>query len=186
VSSVRDLDREVLVEMSMVDIVYALLKEEGNKEPRAYNDLLAEVVKLKRLSEEDKLDAMSHLYTEINIDGRFKGLGDNVWGLRSWYPVDQAEEIIITDLKKKPKKKKKKKPVDDDFDDLEGLDDDDDLDDLDELDDDIEDPDDDDDDDDEDVDDDAEEIDDADEDVDDVEEVDEDLDDQDDDSDEKN
>jgi DNA-directed RNA polymerase subunit delta len=145
VSSIRDLDREVLAEMSMVDIVYTLLKE-GNKEPKPFHDLLAEVVKLKGISEGNKLDAMSRLYTEINIDGRFKGVGDNVWGLRSWYPVDQAEEIVITELKKKPKKKK---AVDDDEDflddDLEGLDDDD-IDDLDDLDDDLDDIDEDDDD----------------------------------------
>jgi DNA-directed RNA polymerase subunit delta len=165
VSSVHDLNREELAEMSMVDIVYTLLKE-GNKEPKPFQDLVAEVVKLKGISEKNKLDAMSRLYTEINIDGRFKGVGDNVWGLRSWYPVDQAEEIVITELKKKPKKKKKKAVDEDDEyldDDLEGLDDDDEIDDVDDLDDDL----------DEDDDEEDEDIDDLD---DDVEDLDEDLD----------
>jgi DNA-directed RNA polymerase subunit delta len=184
VSSVRDLDREVLAEMSMVDIVYTLLKE-GNKEPKPFHDLVAEVVKLKGISEKNKLDAMSRLYTEINIDGRFKGVGDNVWGLRSWYPVDQAEEIVITELKKKPKKKKKKAVDDDEYldDDLEGLDDDDlddDIDDVDDLDDDV------DDDDDDDVDDLDDDVEDLDEDLDESfdDEEDTDLEDQDEDPDE--
>ena len=139
--SIRDLDRDILMEMSMVDIVYALLKE-SNKEPKPYHALLDEVAALKGFTEEQKLEAMPRLYTEINIDGRFNGLGDNVWGLRSWYPVEQVEEIVITELKKKPKKKK----VDDDDDYLDDdylddelidedellLDDDEELDDLDE------------------------------------------------------
>jgi DNA-directed RNA polymerase subunit delta len=142
--SIRDLDREVLLEMSMVDIVFALLKE-GNKQPRPYSELIDEVAKIKGFTEKQKLEAMPRLYTEINIDGRFNGLGDNVWGLRSWYPVEQVEEIVITDLKKKPKKKKVKDDLDDDdfldddYLDDEDLDDelvdeDDDIDDIDDLD----------------------------------------------------
>jgi DNA-directed RNA polymerase subunit delta len=164
VSSVHDLNREEIAELSMVDIVYTLLKE-GNKEPKPFQDLVSQVVKLKGITEKNKLDAMSRLYTEINIDGRFKGVGDNVWGLRSWYPVDQAEEIVITELKKKPKKKKKVVDEDDDYldADLEALDDDDldDVDDIDDLDDDL------------DEDEEDEDIDDLD---DDVEDLDEDLD----------
>ncbi|WP_025025789.1 DNA-directed RNA polymerase subunit delta [Caldalkalibacillus mannanilyticus] len=166
--SIRDLDREVIMEMSMVDIVYALLKE-SNKEPKPYHVLLDEVAALKGFTQEQKVDAMPRLYTEINIDGRFNGLGDNVWGLRSWYPVEQVEEIVITELKKKPKKKKKDEDddyLDDDYledelideDDL-LLDDEDDLDDLDDL--------------DENLDEEIEDIDDLDEDLDDS--IDEDL-----------
>lgn len=148
-SSVRDLDKKILAEMSMVDVFFTMLKE-GNKQERSFQELANEVIKLKGTPKDQKVEAMSRLYTEINIDGRFKALGDNVWGLRSWYPVDQAEEIVITDLKKKPKKKKKKKKAvieeDDDF-----LDDD--LEDLEDFDDDDDDIDDDDDDDDDDIDD---------------------------------
>lgn len=142
-SSVRDLDKKILAEMSMVDVFFTMLKE-GNKQERSFQELTNEVIKLKGTPKDQRVEAMSRLYTEINIDGRFKALGDNVWGLRSWYPVDQAEEIVITDLKKKPKKKKKKKKAvieeDDDFldDDLEDLEDfdDDDIDDIDDDDDD--------------------------------------------------
>lgn len=112
--SIRDLDREVLVEMSMVDIVYAILKE-GPKEPRSFHELLDEVVAIKGFTEEQKLEIMSRLYTEINIDGRFNAMGDNTWGLRAWYPVEQVEEIVITDLKKSKKKRKLADDLDDDY-----------------------------------------------------------------------
>lgn len=156
--SIRELELETLSEMAMVDIVYHLLKE-SNKQPMAFHQLLDEVMALKGIAEQDKLDVMSRLYTEINIDGRFRALGDNVWGLRSWYPVEQAEEIVITDVKKKAKKKRLEDDEDGDYldedlddldeediDDLDDLDEDDlddydeldDLDDLDDIDDDLE------------------------------------------------
>lgn len=126
--SIRGLELETLSEMAMVDIVFHLLKE-SNKQPMAFHQILEEVMTLKGIAEKDKIDVMSRLYTEINIDGRFKALGDNVWGLRSWYPVEQAEEIVITDVKKKAKKKRYD-DEDDDYleDDLDELDEEDDLD----------------------------------------------------------
>nr|WP_236838688.1 DNA-directed RNA polymerase subunit delta [Caldalkalibacillus salinus] len=103
----------------MVDIAYHILKE-NNKEPKPYLEILEEIVEMKGFKGGDKAIAMTRLYTEINIDGRFKPVGDNVWGLRSWYPVEQAEEIVITETKKKKKKKKK---ADDEFleEDVEGI-----------------------------------------------------------------
>lgn len=179
VSSIRNLDQEVIAELSMVDIVYAILKE-GNKEPKSFHDLFQEVAQLKGITVEDKINAMSQLYTEINIDGRFHGLGDNVWGLRSWYSFEQAEEIVITELKKRSKKKKKYADDDEEYDydyDEETYDDD--LDeDLDDDDEDVEDDLDDDDDEDlDDIDDDFDDEDDIDgeldEDLEDIDELDE-------------
>lgn len=133
--SIRSLDREKLAEISMVDLIYTLLKE-GPKEPRTFQSLLEEAGSLKGLSKEQLEEIMVKIYTDINIDGRFKSLGDNVWGLKSWYPVEQAEEIVISDVRKRAKRKKKlDDEFADEFDDEDLLLDDEELEDDEELDD---------------------------------------------------
>lgn len=151
--------KEELQEMSLIELAYELL---ANKKQAVYfQEILEEVAKLKGLTEKDIKTRVAQFYTDLNIDGRFLAIGDNQWGLRIWYPVDQVVEEIVNPVKAKKKKKAKKKVVDevlelDGFDDpveaeLEELDifdeDDDDDDDLldDDLDDDLLDDDDDDD-----------------------------------------
>ncbi len=135
--SLEQFSKEQLQEMSLIEVAYELLK--SKKEPMAFNDIMDEVAKLLDLSEEQVKSKIAQFYTDLNIDGHFIGLGDNRWGLRSWYPVDQYEEEVVTVIK--PKKKKGKKKVDDDdldledydeldeedieYDDLDGFDDDD-------------------------------------------------------------
>lgn len=124
--------------MSLIEVAYELLKE--TKQPYSFKDLMAELTRLLNLDKAEADDKMVQFYTDINLDGRFLGLGDNRWGLRVWYPVDQAEEDTITAVK--PRKKKAKKAVEDDdiedFDEIEEEDlDYDDLDDFDDEDDDL-------------------------------------------------
>lgn len=116
VTALRERDEETLREMSMVDMVFLILKEAG--QPQPFDTLYQEAAALKGFSEEEKGQLIARLFTEINVDGRFKFLGDNLWGLRSWYPVDQAEEFFVS----VPKKKKKRDLDDDDYDDLAAMD----------------------------------------------------------------
>ncbi|MBM4761562.1 DNA-directed RNA polymerase subunit delta [Bacillus sp. B15-48] len=141
--SLDQYSKEELQEMSFIEVAFKLL--EGKKQAVSFNDLVAEIEKTLGLNEAEATERMIQFYTDLNIDGRFLNLGENRWGLRVWYPVDQAEEDVITPVKPR-KKKAKKKAVEDDFDDIEDLEEeevfedefDDDLEDDDLLDDDFE------------------------------------------------
>lgn len=110
-----------LKEMSVIEIAYEILKEQ--KSTMSYLELLERVVDVKEMTPEEKEQRISYLYTNLNVDGRFVCLGDNVWGLRAWYPLEKLEEEIIT--AKPARKKAKAAEVEDDLiDDLEILDED--------------------------------------------------------------
>ena len=68
-----------------------------------------EVASLMGLSEQVVKQRIAQFYTDVNIDGRFLSLGENQWGLRVWYPVDQVVEEIVNPVKAKKKKKANKK-----------------------------------------------------------------------------
>ncbi len=143
--SLQEYSKEQLQEMSLIEIAYELLK--GRKEALPFKVIMDEITNLLDLSDEQVRAKIAQFYTDLNIDGRFLGLGDNTWGLRVWYPIDQVEEEVVTDIK--PKKKKAKKASDDedlDLDDYDDLDEEDiDYDDIDDLEEDLLDEDDDDD-----------------------------------------
>lgn len=100
--SLKSLDREQISEMSMIEVAYQILKEE--KTTFSYLDLLKRVAEVKEMTEEEQTEKIGYLYTHLNVDGRFVCIGDNVWGLKAWYPMEKLEEDIIT---QKPKKKAK-------------------------------------------------------------------------------
>jgi len=151
--SLAQYSKEELKEFSLMEMAYEYLK--NSKQPISFHELVNEIKAAADISDEEIRSRLAQFYTDINIDGRFLSLGENRWGLRVWYPVDTAEEEVITAVK--PKKKKAKKVVeedeledfdeidDEDYDDLDDFaddeddlldDDDDDLDDVDEFDDD--------------------------------------------------
>lgn len=79
-------------EMPMVDLAFELLKSANT--PFYYRDLMMEIAKIKGLSEQDVMQVIAQLYTEINIDGRFACVGSNLWGLKRWYPVEKSEDSV--------------------------------------------------------------------------------------------
>ncbi|MCM3714234.1 DNA-directed RNA polymerase subunit delta [Halalkalibacter oceani] len=95
--------KEEIQEVPMVEIAYAIMKEERN--PFDYYDLMKKVAELKGMTDEEVEARIANLYTDMNIDGRFHSLGDNRWGLKSWYPLEQAEEEITTPVKPRRKAK---------------------------------------------------------------------------------
>lgn len=79
-------------EMPMVDLAFLILKA-ANK-PFYYRDLMQEISKIKVISEDEVMEVIAQLYTEINIDGRFACVGNNLWGLKRWYPVDKSDDAV--------------------------------------------------------------------------------------------
>jgi DNA-directed RNA polymerase subunit delta len=76
-------------EVPMVDLAFNVLKAANT--PFYYRDLMAEVAKVKGFTDEEIMQVIAQLYTEINVDGRFACVGNNLWGLKRWYPVDNKE-----------------------------------------------------------------------------------------------
>lgn len=87
------LDPDKAQEIPMVDLAFLILK--AANAPFYYRDLMKEVAKLRQLTEEQIQDVIAQLYTEINIDGRFACVGQNLWGLKRWYPVDRSGEKTL-------------------------------------------------------------------------------------------
>src|SRR5699024_926236 len=78
-----------------------------------FKKVFDKVAEIKEFPDEQRLDLIAQFYTDLNIDGRFVTTGDNLWGLKRWYPVEQIEEQVSNPSKRK---KKDKRDVDDDLD----------------------------------------------------------------------
>ncbi|TYP69445.1 DNA-directed RNA polymerase subunit delta [Paenibacillus methanolicus] len=86
------LDPERVKEMPMVDLAFEVLKAANT--PFYYRDLMMEIAKVRKLSQEEINQVIAQVYTEINIDGRFACVGSNMWGLKRWYPVERNEDPV--------------------------------------------------------------------------------------------
>lgn len=105
--------REELKGKSMLGLASLILKD--TKKALDFQELYNQITELKGLTKQAKENQIAQFYTELNVDGRFITLGSNIWGLKEWYPIDQADEQITPT----PKKRKKKKA--DEFDEVEEL-----------------------------------------------------------------
>lgn len=118
--SLASYSKEQLKELSLIEMAFEYLK--NSKQAISFNELVSEISTAADISQQSIRSRLAQFYTDMNIDGRFLSLGDNRWGLRVWYPVDTAEEEVVSVVK--PKKKKAKKVVDeedleiDDFDEI--------------------------------------------------------------------
>ncbi|EGK10397.1 DNA-directed RNA polymerase subunit delta [Kroppenstedtia eburnea] len=91
--NLAELNEEDIRETAMVDIAYHILHEKG--EPLLYREIMGEIAGLKGFSEEETQRLIAQLYTEINIDGRFICVGKSLWGLKQWYPTEQATDSAV-------------------------------------------------------------------------------------------
>ncbi|MEI2666860.1 DNA-directed RNA polymerase subunit delta [Rossellomorea sp. LJF3] len=133
--SLKQLSKEELRQTSFIELAHEILVEK--KQAMAFEEIVKEIKGLLEISDKEVKSRLLQFYTDLNIDGRYLATGDNRWGLREWYPVDQIEEETVPTMKSSKKKKAKKKDEDLDLDDFDDLDDEDlDYDDLDDADDD--------------------------------------------------
>lgn len=80
-------------ELSMVEVAHEILQEHGDV--LDFADLTNEVQKFMGKSDEDIRERLTQFYTDLNVDGSFISLGDNLWGLREWYPYDSIDEALV-------------------------------------------------------------------------------------------
>lgn len=83
-------------ELSMVEVARAILEECGRDHEMHFSDLVNEIQNYLEKSDADIREALPEFYAALNVDGSFIPLGDNKWGLRSWYAIDEIDEEIIT------------------------------------------------------------------------------------------
>ncbi|HFH9837950.1 TPA: DNA-directed RNA polymerase subunit delta [Streptococcus suis] len=98
-------------ELSMIEVARAILEERGRDNEMYFNDLVNEIQNYLEKSNSDIRAALPTFYSDLNVDGSFIPLGENKWGLRSWYAIDEIDEEVITleeDDEDAPKRTKKR------------------------------------------------------------------------------
>nr|WP_245329616.1 DNA-directed RNA polymerase subunit delta [Enterococcus alcedinis] len=96
----------------MIEVAHAILAQKADV--MDFSDLVNQIQTYLGKSDSEIRDSLAQFYTDLNIDGSFISLGDNRWGLRSWYAIDSIDEEINHGLEDeededKPKRKKRKK-----------------------------------------------------------------------------
>lgn len=98
-------------ELSMIEVAHAILEQNGDV--MEFTDITNEIQNYLGKSDAEIRDSLSQFYTDLNIDGSFISLGDNRWGLRSWYAIDSVDEEVNHGLEdddeEMPRRKKRKK-----------------------------------------------------------------------------
>ncbi|KRO03389.1 MULTISPECIES: DNA-directed RNA polymerase subunit delta [Levilactobacillus] len=96
-------------ELSMIEVAHAILSQHGDV--MAFADLANAVQAYLGDSDAEVRNRLSQFYTDLNVDGSFISLGDNLWGLRTWYPFESIDEATVhaEEDEDQPKRKKRKK-----------------------------------------------------------------------------
>ena len=85
----KDVDRN---ELSMIEVAHAILEDRGER--MAFADIVNEVQKYLNKSDEEIRQRLPQFYTDINTDGRFISMGENVWALRTWFKFEAVDEEV--------------------------------------------------------------------------------------------
>jgi len=97
-------------ELSMIEVAHAILEQRGDV--MDFSDLANQIQNYLGKSDSEIRDSLAQFYTDLNIDGSFISLGDNRWGLRSWYAIDSIDEEVNHGMDEEdedtPRRKRKK------------------------------------------------------------------------------
>ncbi len=93
----RELTTEQLNEESLINLAYSILVDKG--QPLTFKEINNTILSLGARTAAELEAAIVQFYTDINIDGRFIVLGEDRWGLREWYAIDQVEEETAPTVK---------------------------------------------------------------------------------------
>lgn len=96
---IQDYTKEMVDEKSFIDMAHTLLEEKGTT--MNLYDIIDEFKSLGHYEDNEHLEnRIVQFYTDLNTDGRFLNVGENNWGLRDWYSVDDIEEKIAPTIQK--------------------------------------------------------------------------------------
>jgi len=90
--------KEQIKKMPIIELANVILAEE--KKEMNFIELFDLVAEQKEFTETEKEDLLARFYTDLNVDGRFTTLGNNIWGLKRWYPADQTSEKSLAKARK--------------------------------------------------------------------------------------
>lgn len=95
---IQDYTKEMVDEKSFIDMAYTMLNQKG--ETMNLYDIIDEFKELGHYENDEIENRIVQFYTDLNTDGRFLNVGENEWGLRDWYSVDDIEEKIAPTIQK--------------------------------------------------------------------------------------
>ncbi|CAI3365453.1 DNA-directed RNA polymerase subunit delta [Enterococcus cecorum] len=79
-------------ELSMIEVAHAILEQ--REDVMDFTDLVNQIQVFLEKSDLEIRESLAQFYTDLNIDGSFISLGENRWGLRSWYAIDSIDEEL--------------------------------------------------------------------------------------------
>lgn len=79
-------------DLSMIEVARAIL--ENKSAAMAFADIVNEIQQYLDKTDQEIREHLPQFYTDLNDDGDFISLGENVWGLRTWYPYDSVDEEV--------------------------------------------------------------------------------------------
>ncbi|WP_338028472.1 DNA-directed RNA polymerase subunit delta [Fructilactobacillus hinvesii] len=103
----KKLDETNKNELSMIEVAHAILADQGKT--MQFPDLVNAIQAYTGFSDQEIKDKLVQFYTDLNVDGSFISLGNNVWGLRTWYPYESVDEATASEGDDQPKSKKRHK-----------------------------------------------------------------------------
>ena len=75
-------------ELSMIEVARAILEQRGRDNEMYFSDLVNDIQTYLGKSDSAIRESLPFFYSDLNTDGSFIPLGENKWGLRSWYAIN--------------------------------------------------------------------------------------------------